>query len=120
MLKPPKPVPDLPLCLGVLKHGPAKKKITMDFCLCGAILNLKAFCFGAIPDIMIICFPSIAQTLEHFTELPKHTYTRPWAAAVTSLLYSICNFDFVVTIVIVQMCLAFKKSRIFSVFNLYV
>ena len=26
---------------------------TMDFCLCGAILNLKAFCFGAIPDIMI-------------------------------------------------------------------
>jgi hypothetical protein len=22
-------------------------------CLCGAILNLKAFCFGAIPDIMI-------------------------------------------------------------------
>jgi len=25
----------------------------MDFCLCGAILNLKAFCFGAIPDIMI-------------------------------------------------------------------
>jgi hypothetical protein len=26
---------------------------TMDFCLCGAILNLKAFCFGAIPDIII-------------------------------------------------------------------
>ena len=26
---------------------------TMDFCFCGAILNLKAFCFGAIPDIMI-------------------------------------------------------------------
>ena len=25
----------------------------MDCCLCGAILNLKAFCFGAIPDIMI-------------------------------------------------------------------
>jgi len=25
----------------------------MDFCLCGVILNLKAFCFGAIPDIMI-------------------------------------------------------------------
>jgi hypothetical protein len=45
-------VPDLPLCLGVLEHRaplarvahlPAKKKITMDFCLCGAILNLKAF-----------------------------------------------------------------------------
>ena len=47
------------------------------------------------------------------TKLPKHTYTRPRAADhndVTSLLYSICNFDFVVTIVIVQMCLAFKKS----------
>jgi hypothetical protein len=27
-----------------------------------------------------------------------------------SVLYSICNFDFVVTIVIVQMCLSFKKS----------
>jgi hypothetical protein len=25
----------------------------MYFCLCGAILNLKAFCFGVIPDIMI-------------------------------------------------------------------
>jgi hypothetical protein len=43
----------------------------------------------------------------------QNTYTRPRAAdhsGVTSLLYSICNFDFVVTIVIVQMCLAFKKS----------
>jgi len=34
-------------------HLPAKNNFTMDFCLCGAILNLKAFCFGAIPDIMI-------------------------------------------------------------------
>ena len=32
---------------------PAKTFFTMDICLCGAILNLKAFCFGAIPDIMI-------------------------------------------------------------------
>jgi len=63
-----RPVPDLPLCLGLLKHRaplvkgggggggghlPAKKYFTMDFCLCGAILNLKAFCFGAFPDIMI-------------------------------------------------------------------
>jgi hypothetical protein len=48
--------------------------------------------------------------LDHFTKLPKHTYTRPEEADVTSLLNSICNFDFVVTIVIVQMCLAFKKG----------
>jgi hypothetical protein len=41
-------------------------------------------------------FPAIAQTLDHFTKLPKHTYTRPGAADVNSLLYSICNFDFVV------------------------
>ena len=41
---------------------------------------------------------------------PKHTYTRPGAAVVTSFLYSICNFDFVVVIVIVQMWLAFKKG----------
>jgi hypothetical protein len=47
----------------------------------------------------------IAKTLEHFTKLPKHTYTRPEEADVTSLLNFICNFDFVVTIVIVQMCL---------------
>jgi hypothetical protein len=26
---------------------------TMDFCLCGVILDLKVFCFGAIPDIII-------------------------------------------------------------------
>jgi hypothetical protein len=33
-------------------------------------------------------FPAIAQTLEHFTKLPKHTYTGPEEAGVTSLLYS--------------------------------
>jgi hypothetical protein len=32
-----------PLARGA--HIPAKKTFTMDFCLCGAILNLKAFCF---------------------------------------------------------------------------
>ena len=58
----------------------------------------------------IYFFPAIAQTLEHFTKLPKHTYTRPEEADATSLLNSIYNFDFVVTIVIVQMCLAFKKG----------
>jgi hypothetical protein len=30
-----------------------KHFFSMDFCLRGAIVNLKAFCFGAIPDIMI-------------------------------------------------------------------
>jgi len=36
----------------------------MDFCLCGSILNLKAFCFGAIPDIMIelIVYGSVPQS----------------------------------------------------------
>ena len=56
------PVSDLPLCLGVLKHraqlarGPIFLPIffsAMGFCLCGTILNLKTFCFGAIPDILI-------------------------------------------------------------------
>jgi hypothetical protein len=51
-----------------------------------------------------------APLLDHFAKLPKHTYTRPEEADVTSLLNSICNFDFVVTIVIAQMCLAFKKG----------
>ena len=53
------PVPDLLLCLGVLKHRAPlamegggvdivlpKFFFTMDFCLCGAILNLNAFCVG--------------------------------------------------------------------------
>ena len=30
--------------------APVKTFFAMDFCLCGAILSLKAFCFGAIPD----------------------------------------------------------------------
>jgi hypothetical protein len=69
-------VPDLPLCLGVLKHRvpltrggggghfPANKIFTMDVCLCGAILNLKAFCFGTIPDIIIelIVYWSVPQS----------------------------------------------------------
>jgi hypothetical protein len=46
----------------------------------------------------------------HFTKLAKHTCIRPEEADVTSLLNSICKFDFVVTIVIVQMCLALKKG----------
>ena len=61
-------------------------------------------------DFKLDFSPAIAQTLEHFTKLSKHTYTRTEEADVTSLLNFICNFDFVVTIVIVQMCLAFKKG----------
>jgi hypothetical protein len=30
-----------------------KNEFTIDFCLCGTILNLKVFCFGAIPDRII-------------------------------------------------------------------
>ena len=43
---------------------PANCFFTMDFCSCGAILNLKAFCFGAIPDIMIelIVYGSVPQS----------------------------------------------------------
>jgi hypothetical protein len=66
-------VPDLPLCLGVLKdRAPLargsiflpNKKIYVEFCLCGTILNLKAFCFGVIPDIMIelIVYESVPQS----------------------------------------------------------
>jgi hypothetical protein len=45
--------------------------------------------------------------LDHFTKLPKHTYNRPEEADATSLLNSICNFDFVVTIVIVPITVPF-------------
>ena len=67
-------MPDLPLCLDVLKHRaslarggwhlPVNLFFTIDFCLCGTILNLKAFCFGAIPDIMIelIVYGSVPQS----------------------------------------------------------
>ena len=59
-------------------------------------------------SVFLDFFPAIVQTLEHFTKLPN-TRT-PGAADATSLLYSICNFAFVVAIVIVQMCLAFMKG----------
>jgi hypothetical protein len=39
--------------------------------------------------------PLDSPLLDHFTKLPKHTYTRPEEADVTSLLNSICSFDFV-------------------------
>jgi hypothetical protein len=41
-----------------------KQIFMVDFCLCGAILILKAFCFGAIPDIMIelIAYWSVTQS----------------------------------------------------------
>jgi hypothetical protein len=35
------------------KYKTCEKIDVMDFCLCGAILNLKVFCFKAIPNIMI-------------------------------------------------------------------
>jgi len=40
-------------------QGPVRAKFlfTMDFCLCGAILNFKAFCFGAY--ILYISFMSL-------------------------------------------------------------
>jgi hypothetical protein len=45
------------IAVGQVAHLPA------NFCLCGAILNLKAFYFGAIPDIMIelIVYGSVPQ-----------------------------------------------------------
>jgi hypothetical protein len=70
---------DLLLCLGVLKYrvplaggvgggGGGGTSLpyfsfTMDF-FCGAILSLKAFCFGAIPDIMIelLVYGSVPQS----------------------------------------------------------
>ena len=45
-------------------HLLAKNNFTMDLCLCGAILDLKAFCFEAIPGIMIelIDYGSVPQS----------------------------------------------------------
>jgi len=43
---------------------------------------------------------AIVQTLEHFTKLPNTR--KPGLADATSLLYPICNFHFVVAIVILQ------------------
>ena len=59
-------------------------------------------------SVFLDFFPAIVQAFEHFKKLPS-TRT-PRAADATSLLYSICNFEFVVTIGIVQMCLAFMKG----------
>jgi hypothetical protein len=49
-------VPDLPFKhrAPLARWGPFScQKQMMDFCWCGSILNLRAFYFGAIPDIMI-------------------------------------------------------------------
>jgi hypothetical protein len=70
-----------------------------------------------------IFFLLLLWPLSTWQNCQKHTYTRPGAADVTSLnlLYYICNIDFVVAIVIVQMCLAFKKSIIFLInFNYFI
>ena len=48
-------------------------------------------------------FPAIVQILEHDTKLPN-THTAG-ATDATFLLHAMCNFDFVVAIVIVHMCL---------------
>ena len=68
----------------------------------------KSYFFSNFRGARAGCATLDPPLLDHFTKLPKPTYTRLEEADVTSLLNSICNFDFVVTIVIVQMCLAFK------------
>ena len=49
-------------------HLPANFFFMVDFCLCGAILNLKEFCFGAITDIMIelIVYGSVPQSRQSY------------------------------------------------------
>ena len=70
----------------------------------------KSYFFSNFRGARAGCATLDPPLLDHFTKLPKPTYTRLEEADVTSLLNSICNFDFVLTIVIVQMCLAFKKG----------
>ena len=105
-------VPDLPLCLGVLKHrssltrgasSSCQKQSTMDFCLCGAILNLKAFCFGAIPDIMIelIAYWSVPQSRQSWqwlsaieTKLLGASGYLPKKRVEDGFVLTWCNFTF--------------------------
>jgi hypothetical protein len=49
-------------------------------------------------SVFLDFFPAIVQTLEHFAKLPN-TRT-PGAADATFLLYSICNFEFVVLLLL--------------------
>jgi hypothetical protein len=43
----------IPLARGEGDISLPKHFSKMDLCLGGALLNLKAFCFGSIPEIMI-------------------------------------------------------------------
>jgi len=80
-------VPDLPLCLSVLKHRaslvrrpnlPAKRNYTMDVWLCGAILNLNAFCFGAILDIVI--------EFRAYWSVPQSSQSWQWLSGIETKL----------------------------------
>jgi hypothetical protein len=48
------------------------------FCLCGEILNLKAFCFGAIPDIMI--------ELIAYWSVPRSRQSWQWLSGIETKL----------------------------------
>ena len=80
-------VPDVPLCLCVLKNRAPlargrsscqKAFSTINFRLCGANFNLQAFCFGAIPDIMI--------ELIVYVSLPQSKQSWQWLSGIKTKL----------------------------------
>jgi hypothetical protein len=84
-------------------HLPAPNKIMIDFCLCGAVSNLKAFCFGAISDIMIelITYWSVYNTLQlqnhilnYMCQLKKKTYILSCQLVSRLAIYKIHQYDF--------------------------
>jgi hypothetical protein len=62
------------------------KIATMDFCLCGAILNLKAFCFGAIPDILI--------ELIAYWSVPQSKQSWQWLSGIETKLLGASGTDY--------------------------
>lgn len=59
-------------------------------------------------DVFIDLVPAVVETLESYASRPN-TRT-PGAADASSLLHAVCNFDFVVCIIIVRACLSFLQG----------
>ena len=114
-------MPDLPLCLGVFKHrallargNPSswqKNEFTIDFCLCGTILNLKVFCFGAIPDRIIELMNVVQKVTGQKTDTFFMDGTFDTAPPLFKQIFTI-RIAFSTTHITAVYCLLQKKARV--------
>lgn len=61
-----------------------------------------------VPDKLIDLLPAVIDTLAVYSKI-SNTRT-PGTADALSLLYSVCNFEFIICLVAVKKCLSLVKS----------